>query len=133
MLVRFVNLNKEVFKNKVFNSTIDEHIRKMLMPYEWGTNVEIEATATYLKIPVYYLQRLITGEYRWHIILPTDANLTYPYLVDEFVTEVRVPTHMELLYHTNTHYDCVVDSDTGTVCQTLPLLTGQESIMTEVL
>ena len=99
MLVRFINLNQEVFKNKVFDRTIDEHIRKMLMPCEWGTHVEIEATATYL---VYYLQRLITGEYRWHIILPTEANLTYPYLVDEFVNDVRVPTHLELLYHTMT-------------------------------
>ena len=53
--------------------------------------------------------------------------------MDEFVTEVRVPTYLELLYHTNTHYDCVVDCNTGTVCQTLPLLTGQESTMTEVL
>ena len=56
-------------------------------------------------------------------------------LVDDFVTEVRVPTRMELLYHTNTHYDCVVDSNTNTVCQTPPLLTraGQESTMAEDL
>ena len=135
MLVRFINLNKEVFQNKVVNGTIQEHIRKMLMPYEWETHVEIEATATYLNIPVYYLQRLITGEYKWHVVVPTEApKLIYPYLVDDFVTEVRVPTHMELLYHTNTHYDCVVDSSTNIVCQTPPLLTGQESItVTEVL
>lgn len=107
----------------------------MLIPYTWGTHVEIEATATYLQIPVYYLQRMVTGEYRWHVVLPctTEANLSYPYLVDDYVTEVCVPTHMELLYHTNTHYDCVVDSNTDAVSQAPPHLTGQESTMTEVL
>ena len=41
-------------------------------------------------------------------------------------------THFELVYHSNTHYDCVV-SHSGYLCEDLPALNPQEIYLDEIL
>ena len=54
-------------------------------------------------------------------------KLKYPLTVEDDPTHLcslAKPTNFELVYYTNTHYDCIVSIETALLCSTMPVLTN---------
>ena len=126
LLQRFENLNKDLFK-KVLTSvnkpTIQEHILHIGIPDAWGTHVELFATASYFQVPVYTYTVGDIISSRWEIFRPLlDAkNLRYPVTIHEDEC-FKPPSHFEVLYYLNLHYDPIVDYFTEQPSTNEPLL-----------
>ena len=143
ILTRVENLNKELFANKLTDvnaPSICEHVHKLLRPNRWGTHVGIMAAATYFQVPVYFCYQNTRGIYKWDVVKPLcpPGTLRLPDLTGMFTDIPPKPddlpplTHFELVYHSNTHYDCVV-SHSGYLCEDLPALNPQEIYLDEIL
>ena len=64
-----------------------------------------------------------TGEMKWNVIHPlNNSSIHYPAFpyVDIDETNYLRPSHFELLYYQNYHYDAVVAMDTGCVSTDVP-------------
>ena len=115
LLQRFENHNKDLFRGvltSVNKSTIEEHISHIGKPNTWGTHIELFAMATYYQVPVYtYVAD--NANQRWAVFKPlSDAkNVRFPVTVDG-ESLLTPPSHFELLYYPNSHYDSIVDSTT---------------------
>ena len=127
-VVRFENVNKAIFSNYLMANnepTITEHIKKMDKLGTWATQVEVIATSSLFQIPLYYLRRF-SDNLHWEVIKPISPDrLHFPLLVDsleDFPQPTNNLTHFELLYTENTHYDSLVDTDTGVPCRSMPVL-----------
>ena len=123
LLLRFENLNKGVFQNHLpQGKTIEVHVKQLSHPASWGTDLEILAATTYFKIPAYFCCRGTNGEWVWNsfdLVRPS-SQLRYPVIVDAskedcptFPVMEVAPTHFELIYWKNTHYDGIVSKLTG--------------------
>ena len=122
MLVRFENLNTRIFQNRLVQGinapTFKQHIKKMLSPSTWGTHIEVMAASTMFQIPIYYATKNNKDGYKWQVIHPMEKShsLRYPFITsEEPYTSMKTPSHMELLYHENCHYDCIVSFATHTL------------------
>ena len=72
-----VNLNKSKFSPflmEVNEKTIEEHIKKIGMPYTWGTHIEVLAAATLYGISIYITRQSSSGSYFWEEIKPLKAD-----------------------------------------------------------
>ena len=122
MLVLFENVNTNIFQNRLVQGinapTFEQHIQKMLSPSTWGTHIEVMAASTMFQIPIYYATKNNDGGYKWQVIYPLEKShsLRYPPIIsEEPYTSMKTPSHMELLYHENCHYDCIVSSATHAI------------------
>ena len=87
--------------------------------HSWATQVEVVAAASVFQVPVYYFSRTTMA---WNIVNPFGTNsvsqttLRLPVLPppDSCLTRLK-PTHFELLYYENCHYDAIVSATTGRV------------------
>ena len=79
----------------------------------WATLVEVIAAATVFAVPVYFMSQ--TGEeIKWNVIHPLNNPLLhYPDFPDMHQTVLLKPSHFELMYYENLHYDAIVAADTG--------------------
>lgn len=112
-LYRTVALNKTIFEPHHMNETsIEDHLKAMASN-AWATQVEVAAAASAFNVPVDKQQR------------PTVKCPPLP-LMDEDITLLK-PTHFELLYFHNSHYDAIVSVSTGQVCATPPPLCTSSS------
>ena len=107
-LVWLVSLNRKEFRKFVFPelnyTTIEEHIRCMGTPSEWGTYIEIVAATSLFQIPVYYCTESSKGRYTWGMYKPLPAEkLTFPRIVEETFQNRLQISHFKLLYHENKH------------------------------
>lgn len=133
LLVRFINHNKTVFEKylmQVNESTIQAHIKKLLRPSTWATQVEVLATASVFGISVYYCTPTSSGNFHWEVLKPLNDQLNqltflFPPELSETLT---IPRHLELSLVHN-HYDCVVSLKTGYLCSTPPQLYGPSTFM----
>ena len=132
ILYRMENLNKEVFSRFLFSgNTIEEHIKTISTPHSWATQVEVVAAASVFQVPVYYFSRTTMA---WNIVNPFGTNsvsqttLRLPVLPppDSCLTRLK-PTHFELLYYENCHYDAIVSATTGRVSASPPPLTSSHT------
>ena len=137
--VRFQNLNQSVFKpylSTINQPTMTKHINHVETPGIFGTHMEILAMATYYGVPVFYccLQGHSQQQCRWHCrpISSKDNHLRYPELAGSPLEHVEPPTHFELSYMHNTHYNSIV-SLTGELRSDLPELNHEEVHVAEVL
>ena len=82
-------------------------------PGVWATQVEVIAAATVFCVPVFFISPS-TEEMKWNVIHPR-----YPVFPDIDIEETGYlrPSHFELLYYQNYHYDAVV----------APILTGTKN------
>ena len=117
--------------------TMIEHINHVETPGIFGTHMEILAMATYYGVPVFYccLQGHSQQPYRWHFVRPISSknnHLRYPELAGSPLEHVEPPTHFELSYMHNTHYNSIV-SLTGELRNDLPELNHEEVHVVEVL
>ena len=88
--------------------------------------MEVIAAATVFKVPIFFISPS-TEEMKWNIIYPlNNSSVHYPAFPDVDVDETSFlrPSHFELLYHQNYHYDAVVAVNNGRVTTDVPILTG---------
>ena len=137
LLLRFENLNPSAFQpylTPINYPTMAEHISHVQKPDVFGTHLEILAIATFYNVPVYYCQ-LLRGQYSWHCVEPMRSageSFRVPDLSGSPLEEIRPPSHFQLSYTLNIHYDSIV-SVTGEVCKDLPHLSSEEVHVSDVL
>ena len=69
-LVCFIAANARIFSPLVMQySDMDAHIKTMMQPCAWATQLEIVALATYFQVPVYIFKES-TGQWERHKPLP---------------------------------------------------------------
>ena len=107
----FENLNQDKFERLLMNvnqGTMPGHIKVMLQPGTWATQVEVFAAATYFQVPIYYLVETkatpITP--KWHIVKPLDipSKFCFP----DGSPQPTSVSHFELVYYPYSHYNCVM-------------------------
>ena len=111
-----------------------EHINHVETPGIFGRHMEILAMATYYGVPVFYCC-LQGHSLQRHFVRPIsskDNHLRYPELAGSPLEHVEPPTHFELSYMHNTHYNSIV-SLTGELRNDLPELNHEEVHVVEVL
>ena len=67
LLVTFVSLNASSFNALVFEGSIKTHVSKMIHFGEWGTQIELQATATLFHKLLYVVTQSTNdkGDYDW--------------------------------------------------------------------
>lgn len=129
LLTRYVNLNSQSFEPYIMNnSTISDHITKMLRPSTWARQVEILAAASLFQVSVYELvQSQDCESHHWevHHPLALSGQFKQVRLEDEDPLQTAViPPHFELLYRINSHYDCIINQETNVVCKEPPQISS---------
>ena len=130
VLFQIERFNKDVFSTFLIPAgNMEEHCMCVCTPGTWATQVEVVATATIFRVPVYFCLVSSTS-INWNVIHPLDEakyELRYPVLpdLDGSVTLLR-PRHFEL-YYEKSHYDAVVSIDSGKVCLSPPAVSGCHS------
>ena len=131
VVYRMVLLNKSIFKpffiptSKV--QSFEELCEHNWKPGIWATQVEVVAAATIFQVPIYFISPSTIG-HKWNVIHPlTNPLINYPCFPDIDGATLLKPSHFELLYYENSHYDAVVALDSGRVSTGNPILTGSTS------
>lgn len=137
ILYRMENLNKGTFSRFLMPGinckTIDEHIKMISSPHTWATQVEAVAAATVFEVPLYYCTwDQSNAIYKWHVVKPFFNDKESPLKIPAFPqpndnTTLLRPTHFELFYYDNSHYDAIVSILTGKVSTTPPPLPTSHS------
>ena len=141
-LVRLENFNCSLFEARlipgpdgVTKATIEDHTKLIMRPWVWSTHVEMVAAATLFRAPIYYVRKRNRGEgYHWEVChpmtLPAHTYLRLPELSEEDpLYSASPPTHFELSYTDDLHYDCVVSAETRKPCQSPPKLLSTHYII----
>ena len=138
MIVRIINLNKatfgEYFMPTINQPTISAHINHMLKPGVWGTYLEVKAAATLFQIPIYFCSisppSSVRRDYKWSVCHPISPDkISFPLIFEgayEGLPSFQRIHHIEMLHHENSHYNVVVSTETGKLCETPPELTGRD-------
>ena len=94
----------------------DEKIDTVLMAYRSSQ----QSSTKYSPVFYYVLQY---EEYVWGCFKPlTPLNMKQPRNVLDDNPLIVVPSHFELLYYKNSHYDCIVSSSDSCVPNDFPLV-----------
>ena len=131
LLVGFENPNQYVFaKHLPLRKSMKDHITKLCFPGSWGTDLEILAATSYYKIPAYFSSiDNTTKQWIWGCMKPLVAQFSWfsnPVVVESNLSIVPLPSHFELVYWSNTHYDSIISQDGDTV-STIPPLVKQKN------
>ena len=126
-------LNKRVFSTFLIPAgNIEEHCISVGTPGTWATQVEVVATATIFRVPVYFftINSHSVNNCRWNVIHPLSElkwELRYPVLpdLDKSIPLLR-PDHFEL-YYQSYHYNAIVSTESGKVCLSPPTLSSYHS------
>ena len=122
LLARFENCNEKKFISHLpqqscsRESSILEHTKQVSNLGSWGTDLELLAAAMYFQIPVYYCcVDNKTNQWLWNRIQPiaSPTDLRYPIVVDSYPERAVAPTHFEIVYWRDTHYDSIISKETG--------------------
>ena len=96
-------------------------------PTCWGTHIEILAVASLYQVPVYYVTDPPQSDkgHKWELVCPISpaSIMRYPLVVEDDPTYASFsakPTHFELAYYTDRHYNCIVSKDTNELCSIQP-------------
>ena len=142
LLARFESRNERVFTSHLpqqshsQQSSILEHVKRISNPGTWGTDLELLAAATYFQIPVYFCcTDNVTDKWLWNRVQPiaSPTDLAYPVVVDSFPERSVAPTHFEIVYWRDTHYDSVVSRETGKPCTIPPAIATIHEYIDDVL
>ena len=117
---------------------MEQHLTTLASPNSWATQVEVAAAASLFRIPVYYCSREENGQYKWNVVKPLTDKRQRPIVkcpilpeLDEDIT-MKDPTHFELLYFHNSHYDAIVSAATRGVSTTPPPLSTSSAPTTVI-
>ena len=131
LLARFENFNQKIFIHHLpqqlhsQESSVLEHTKHISNLGSWGTDLELLAAATYFQIPVYYCcVDNKTKQWLWNCIQPiaSPIELSYPIVVNSYPERNVAPTHFEIVYWRDTHYDSVVSKETGNASTVPPAI-----------
>ena len=78
-----------------------------------------------MQIPVYYCcVDNKTKQWLWNCIQPiaSPIELSYPIVVNSYPERNVAPTHFEIVYWRDTHYDSVVSKETGNASTVPPAI-----------
>lgn len=132
LVQRFENLNQDLFEKlltEVNKPTIKEHMLHVGIPHTWGTHIEVFAISTYLQIPVFSCtvdhNKNPSNSIKWEAFKPLlpVSELHYPVPIAD-TCSLQLLTHIELLYFTDLHYDCILSSLTEKPCTSQPQLSS---------
>ena len=111
--------------------TFAGHIKKLLHPNSWATQMELIAAATLFQVSIYYCTCVTNTfgnrKYQWEVVKPLAAanQFNYPHIVeDDPIHSAVIPHHFELVYYNNCHYDSVVMEGTDCTSSSPPQLSG---------
>ena len=76
-LYRVENRNREIFQQHVTSGiSITAHLKSLLSPSSWATQVEVAAATSLFNVPVYYCME-DNNTYKWNVVNPlTDKQQT---------------------------------------------------------
>ena len=115
-MVRFENLNQERFNGLLMpinEVTMSGHIKLMLWPGTWATQVELTAASTYFQVPLFYhIQTQVKPSVlKWHVVkLLYDRRKFLSLDLAGFPELVLPIKHFEVVYYPYQHYNCVVSA-----------------------
>ena len=93
-------------------TNFEEHTSRMKYETVWGTDLELRAAASYLRLPIYVCtQRSKTLEYYWECYKPL-LDLSPP--MKNFISDIpqaKLLGHLEICHRDRCHYDVVTMSD----------------------
>ncbi len=111
-IYRVENRNQEIFEQHVDEGmSMTQHLKTLLSPSSWATQVEVVAAASLFNIPLYYYT---SNTYKWNVVKPLVDRDSKPLIICPQLTPLNDsvnllrPTHFELLNYTGTHYDAIV-------------------------
>ena len=134
IVYRMENLNRDTFSRflmpGVNSETIDDHIR-ISSPCTQATQVEVVAAASVFQVPLYYCTQDKNNVDKWNVVKPFfngECPLKLPAFPqpNDSIT-LLMPTHFELFYYDDCHYDAIVSTTTGKVSTTPPALSTSHS------
>ena len=117
-------LNQNTFQNNLpSEQTIQDHIKKLSHPCSQRIDLEMLAATIYFQIPTYYCC-IDSKKKQWvwcyvNPLVPPPTQFSYPVVVDNTFPDLAEPppSHFELVYWRNTHYDSIVSKMIGIVSQ----------------
>ena len=115
VITEFTISNAAYFNALCYPDSVQDHVRRMKKPFEWGTHVEITALAAILSLPIFVAIKKNKHEYYW---------AKYGARKDErWVHPVRLVlsntfSHIEIC-NENYHYDVILTAD-GSLPSTSP-------------
>ena len=114
ILAKFVAKNSNRFECIIMDGTIEGHIEKMQELTVWGTQVELQATASLYQIPVYLLTfSSQVNKYSWQCYQPWDPSTLNFTDTEPLPTHISELDHIELLHLRSCHFDCILHKEGG--------------------
>lgn len=114
--VFFIRDNAESFKGYLQKSSVEhwtvvlqQHLNIMNNYGCWGTQLELKAMASMLKVPIFVAtDSLVPGECRWTVFLPqNDTKYKNHPLVDTWLQNSHGASWLEICHTNSSHYDSV--------------------------
>lgn len=125
LLIEVIALNSDIFSQYCTDYDLNKHVARMKYETIWGTDVEIRAAASFLRLPVYVCtQKSKSLEYYWDCFTPlvTKAPSTGDYFSNIWHSK-PLPSHLEICHNHRCHYDVITELD-GSLPVTMPTLSS---------
>ena len=139
--VLFTKDNAEVFKGYLPKSSFEhwtvilqQHLKIMHNCSCWGTQLELKAMASMLRIPIFVAtDSLVPGECRWTVFLPdkTATNTKNHPLVDTWLQHVYGVSWLEICHTNSSHYDSIQYTGPAPRLPPLPCEASSDTITIE--
>ena len=115
VLVSFISNNPTMLKALDFSNRFKQHCTKMSRNGTYATQVELQAMATFLQIPLYvFTQPSSAKEWQWTCFSPQAVTQSC-YQYDPTLKNMPLPTppeyHIEICHTNLNHYDRVIPLD----------------------
>ena len=115
ILVTFISNNPTLFEALDFSNKFSHHCNKMLRNRTYATQIELQATATFLQLPLYvYTQPSTTKEWQWTCFSPqavTERSYQYNPTLKNMPLPAPPEYHLEICHTNLNHYDRVIPLD----------------------
>ena len=112
ILTKFTMHNPTLFQALDFTSNFKKYCNRMSRKSTYATQVELQATATFLQLPMYvYTKPSPTKDWQWTCFVPQKiTTLSYAYEIALKNLPLPAPPHYHIeICHTNlNHYDRVI-------------------------
>ena len=127
-LCSHITANQEMYTSLLFYNSMTHHLKQMVKPCTWATQVELQAAANFYGTDLYVL----TGkpnktDYHW-ICYATSTNPSFKENLCK-----NTFTHMQLAHSSSVHFDFIINLKTKEVPKKRPVLERREYQHNEVL
>ena len=94
--------------------SLQEHLRRMKIPKEWGSKLEIVAAATMFRKTIYVASdSLVPGECQWISFFPLSTSKLFTPSICSKLPEIIISNQawLEIAYSNQCHYDAIYTSN----------------------